>query len=330
MSHRIVITGASGFIGSFLVDEALRLGYDVTAAIRSGSPRTFLADPRIRFVSLAYETPERLVAQLRDLAPDYVIHCAGTTGTKGYAEFEKVNYEYTRNLVDTLNRTGLPIKKFLYMSTLAVYGPGDPVTFAPLSQGMTEQPMTMYAMTKLKAERYIASASTYPFVIVRPTAVYGPRDKDFLAYFKWIKSGFEPHIGTHRQMLSMIYVKDLAEASLALLELPGGAPMYIASDGQAYEEADLGRHIRTVMQKKPFSLRIPLPLLRPLLAVSDTVHGWLGSHPFLSSEKLEEVSAANWLCDSTPLWTALRRSPRYLLHDGIAETAAWYREQGWL
>ncbi len=329
MNKRVLVTGASGFIGSFLVDEALGHGYEVIAAVRPNSSREFLTDARIQFISLDYESPDRLKAQLAGANVDYVVHCAGTTGTKGSGDFEKVNFEYTRNLVDALNEPGFVVRKVLYMSTLAVQGPGAD-TFQPLRVDMKEQPITRYAKSKLKAERYLEEKARFPYVIVRPTAVYGPRDKDFLAYFRWIQRGLEPHIGRHQQMLSMIYVKDLASASVSLLEHAHPSKCYIASDGQSYPETDLGRYIRAILHKRPLSLRIPLTVLRPLISLSDAAHGLLGKHPFLSREKLDEVSAANWLCDSRPLWTELGREPAYLLEAGLKETADWYRKQGWL
>lgn len=330
MKQKILITGASGFIGSFLVDEALRVGYAVTAAVRSSSSREFLTHPNTRFITLDFASADKLTKQLQDEAFEYVIHCAGTTGTKGTGDFETVNFVYTRNLADALIASATPLKRFIYVSTLAVNGPGDPATLKPIKPGDAEKPITAYAESKLKAERYLSALGNFPCVIVRPTAVYGPRDRDFLALFKWIRTGVEPTIGTHRQLLSMIYVKDFAMATLALLQLPVANRLYFASDGCAYEKEDLGRYIRLILQKKTLPVRIPLSLLTLLLALSDAVHQLAGKHPFLSREKLKEVAAANWLCDSSALWKDLSIKPAYLLEEGIRETAEWYRNHGWL
>lgn len=330
MNSKILITGASGFIGSFLVDEALRLGFEVTAGVRAASSREFLTHPDIRLLALKYDSPELLTLQLRDRSFDYVIHCAGTTGTKGSGDFDTVNFAYTRNLADALITAKAPLRRFLYVSTLAVNGPGDPVTMKPIKPGDAERPLTAYAESKLKAERYLTSLTHLPCVIVRPTAVYGPRDRDFLALFKWIRSGIEPYIGQHRQLLSMIYVKDFAVATLALLQLPHANRLYFASDGRSYEKEDLGRYIRMILKKKTLAVHIPLGLLHPLLRISDSVHRVMGKHAFLGSEKLKEIAAANWLCDSSVLWNEISLTPSYLLEDGLRETADWYRTQRWL
>ncbi|MBL7849218.1 MAG: NAD(P)-dependent oxidoreductase [Cyclobacteriaceae bacterium] len=330
MKQKILITGASGFIGSFLVDEALRLGYAVTAAVRPSSSREFLTHPDIRFMTLEYASTELLKKQLQGEAFDYVIHCAGTTGTKGSGDFETVNFVYTRNLADALMAAATPLKRFIYVSTLAVNGPGDSMTMKPIKPGDAEKPITAYAESKLKAERYLSSLGNFPCVIVRPTAVYGPRDRDFLSLFKWIRKGLEPNIGWHRQLLSMIYVKDFAVATLALLQLPTPGRLYFASDGRSYEKEDISRYIRLILNKTAIPVRIPLVLLSGILAVSDVLHHLAGKHPFLSREKLKEVAASNWLCDSSALWKDLSIQPVYLLEDGIRETAEWYRNHGWL
>jgi nucleoside-diphosphate-sugar epimerase len=330
MPKKILITGASGFIGSFLVDEALKRGYDVAAGVREKSSRKFLGDPRLRFLELDYASTESLARLLSSESFDYVIHNAGTTGTKGNGEFQTVNFNYTRHLIDALRECSRPPEKFLFMSSLAVMGPGNPETLEPLRVGDPERPVSAYGQSKLAAERYLVSASPFPFVILRPTAVIGPRDRDFLSLFRWIRRGIQPRVGTHRQKLSMIYVKDLATAALDLIALPQAKSCYIASDTQAYDQEDLGAIISRLMGRRTLHLRVPIPVLRPLINASEAAHRLFGQHPFLSVDKLREIEAANWLCDSSGLWNDLGRKPAYTLEHGLKETWEWYREHGWV
>lgn len=330
MQKKILITGASGFIGSFLVEEALQRGHEVVAGVRATSSREFLTDPRVRVVPLAYTAPSELTRQMKEESFHYVIHNAGTTGTKGSGDFLSANVDNTRNLVDALGASDRLPERFLYISSLAVMGPGNPTTMTPLRINDPERPISSYAQSKLAAERYLVSAARFPVVILRPTAVYGPRDRDFLALFQWIQRGFNPSVGAHRQRLSMIYVKDLAVAAVGLLTLPEARPCYLASDLQAYEKEDLGEIIAGLMGKRVTRLSLPLGILRPVIGLSEIAHRLFGRHPFLGREKLNEVSAANWLCDSSTLWDDLGIKPSYSLERGLKETWEWYKEKGWL
>lgn len=330
MPKKILITGASGFIGSFLVDEALSRGYDVVAGVRRSSSLEFLRDPRIRFLELEYASPDSLARQLGSDSFDYIIHNAGTTGTKGNGDFQTINFTYTRHLVNALRELSRPPEKFLFMSSLAVMGPGHAETLEPLRVGDPERPVSAYAQSKLAAERYLVSACPFPFVILRPTAVFGPRDRDFLSLFRWIRRGIQPRVGTHRQRLSMIYVKDLASAALDLVALPQARTCYLASDTGAYDQEDLGRIISTLMGRRTWRLRVPIPVLRPLITASEAAHRLLGRHPFMGIDKLREIEAANWLCDSSDLWNDLGRKPAYSLELGLKETWEWYTKHGWV
>ncbi len=335
MKQKILITGASGFIGSFLVEEALRQDYEVYAGIRKTSSKTFLQQDAVRFFEIDFSSPDKLKEQFNDHIQthgpfEYVIHNAGATGTKGKREFLTVNYQYTRNLVDALVALEMPAGKFLFVSSLAACGPGNPLTFEPIQLSGHENPISGYGKSKLMAEQYIKSITDFPYLIVKPTAVYGPRDQDFLQLFKMINHGVEPYIGKHKQMISMIYVKDFAVTVLQLLRSSTVNASYIVSDGFDYDKEQLGGLIRGLLNKKTFKFKIPVAPLRVLIAGSAKVHKFFGKNPFLSLEKLDEISESNWLCDSSQLWKELSLTPAYNLEKGLKETADWYKKNGWL
>jgi nucleoside-diphosphate-sugar epimerase len=131
-------------------------------------------------------------------------------------------------------------------------------------------------------------------------------------------------------MLSMIYVTDLAAATLALLTLPCRRTLYLASDGQAYDTEEIGKVIARLLNKKPMQIRLPMAVLQPALLASDAIHRLWGQYPFLSLDKVNEISAANWLCESSGLWKELGRQPVYSLEDGLRETVRWYQSRGYL
>ena len=335
MSKRILITGASGFIGSFLVEEGLRDGYEVYAGIRAGSRRDFLRNEAIRFFHLDLSSPQALERQLKlfdrsEGGFDYVIHNAGITRARKKEDFQLVNDRYTQNLVDALIAVGKLPEKFLFISSLATCGPGDPVDYRPIRPSDTDHPISAYAKSKLAAEKYIRSLPGFPYIIVRPTAVYGPRDKDFLAYFRILGKGIEPYMGRHRQMLSLIYVKDLSRAVFKILSSGRLHASYLVSDGTAYTKEDLGSAIRMILDRQTIKIRLPLAPIRASLFCMEKIYSLLGRVPFLHREKLKEMTAPNWLCDSCELWQELGIHPAYTLEAGLLETANWYKEKGWL
>ena len=193
---RILITGASGFIGGFLVEEALRRGYETWAGVRSTSSRAHLCDGRIRFIDLRYDDPEALTAQIAEFARehgawDYVVHNAGLTKTLDKRAFFRVNAEHTRHLVDALSAAGCPPRKFILMSSLSAYGQGDERTFRPIRLDDPMRPDTAYGKSKMEAERIVRERAAFPYVILRPTGVYGPGERDYYLEMRSVKAGFD-------------------------------------------------------------------------------------------------------------------------------------------
>ena len=206
---KILITGASGFIGGFLVKEALNRGYETWAGVRSTSSRVNLQDERIRFIDLKYSDRESLTAQLADFVRehgpwDYVIHNAGLTKTLDKRNFYRINAQNTANLIEALAASGCKPEKFLLMSSLSSYGRGDEKTFRPISLDDPQLPDTDYGKSKLEAENYLRHQSYFPYVILRPTGVYGPGEKDYFMEIKSVKSGFDFAVGFTPQRITFI------------------------------------------------------------------------------------------------------------------------------
>ncbi len=335
MKNKVLITGASGFIGSFLVEEAFRQGHEVYAGIRKSSSRAYLQDERIHFIELDLSSQEALEKQFAELlkgpgAFDYVVHNAGITFAQGKDDFLRVNYEYTRNLTNALQACGLPLKKFVLISSLAAFGPGHDKTFAPINVSDTQRPISSYGRSKLKAEEHVKSLSDFPYLILNPTGVYGPRDKDFHVFMKLINKGFEPYIGASRQMISVLYVKDLARAVVLSMASSSVRRSYLVSDGAGYDKEDLGTTIRTILGRKTFKIKLPMVPLRWVISVVEKMYLLFGRQPFLNVEELNEISSANWLCESDQVWSDLGTSPEFSLEQGIRETIMWYKENNWL
>lgn len=334
---KILITGASGFIGGFLVKEALRRGYETWAGVRASSSRENLQDERIRFIDLKYNNPEALTAQLTDFARehgawDYVIHNAGLTKTTDKKSFFRINAEYTHHFIEALAAAGCKPKKFLLMSSLSSYGQGDEKTFRPIRLDDPQQPDTAYGKSKLEAENYIRSQSHFPYVILRPTGVYGPGEKDYFMEIKSVKSGLDFAVGAIPQRITFIYVKDLATVAFLALENEAIRNRhYFVADGDVHTDESFARMIQDILGKKRvLHARIPLGLVNIACHCSEWIGKQLNKSMTLNTDKYIILKQRNWICDVTPLQDELNFTPEYPLRKGLEESIEWYRKEGWL
>ena len=334
---KILITGASGFIGGFLVEEALRRGYEVWAGVRASSSRARLKDERIRFIDLRYDDMDALNARLYDFAKEhgawnYVIHNAGLTKTPDKRNFFRVNATYTENLLESLEASGCKPEKFLLMSSLSTYGRGDEKTFRPILLDDPQLPNTAYGESKLEAENYVRQQPYFPYVILRPTGVYGPGEKDYFLDIKSIQSGFSFVSGLTPQRITFIYVKDLATvAFLALENAEIQNKHYFVADGDVYTDESFARMVQDILQKKHvWHARIPMKIVHAACFCSE----WLGrlqkKSMTLNTDKYQILKQRNWICDIAPLQKDLGFTPAYSLRRGLEESIAWYKEKGWL
>lgn len=333
---KILITGAGGFIGSFLVEYALSQGFDTYAGIRSTSSKEYLQDERIKFIDLAYSNKEALKAQLMQLKTtsgsfDYIVHNAGVTKCNNKADFERINYGFTKNFVEALVETGTTPKKFIYMSSLSAWGPGNPDTLQPIQLSDTPRPNTLYGSSKLQAEHFIESVPQFPYLFVRPTGVYGPREKDYFVFNKTMAGGIEPSMGFKTQYLTFIYVRDLVRFVFTALTSPIVNKGYFITDGKVYTGTEYAAIVKKHLGRKhTLKVRIPLSLVKCISSVLDTTCGWFGKSPTLNRDKYKLMSVMNWMCETTPLQTDFSFTALYDLDKGMEESIEWYRKERWL
>ena len=334
---KVLITGASGFIGGFLVEEALKRGYETWAGIRTGSSKKRLQDPRIHFIDLKYNDKAGLVRQLAAFvdeqgAWDYIIHNAGVTKTLHKEDFYQVNAHNTSNFLEALAEAACIPKKFLLMSSLSVVGKGDEVNFRPIDLSIHPAPDTAYGRSKLLAEQYVRKQQAFPYIILRPTGVYGPGEKDYFMEIKSIASGLDFAVGFTPQRITFIYVKDLVcVAFLALEKEEVKNCVYFVADGSVYTDVEFARIIQDILGKKHvFHARIPLSMVHIACRCSEWVGLLTRKVTALNTDKYNILKQRNWICDVTPLQNDLGFIPRYSLREGLQESIAWYRAAGWL
>ncbi len=330
---RILITGASGFIGGHLVADALSRGYEVTAAVRAGSDLSRLQDPRIQLLELRLGQEQALQQALQDAGRfNWVIHNAGVTKALNREDYMEGNLGHTRRLVRALQQSGTIPDKFLFVSSLAALG-AAPAGQAEIREDQIPTPLTHYGESKLEAEHFLSSISSdFPWVVVQPTAVYGPWERDILTFIRLTDKGLEMTIGRTPQRLSFIHAVDVAGAVFSILENKEALHRkFILSDGNAYRTADLGAAVRQALGKKStLKIRVPLGLIRQIATVTETIGRWQNKAVPLNRNKIPELAAENWHCDADPLLKTLQYQPAYDLYGGMADTVQWYRQHGWL
>jgi len=331
----ILITGASGFIGSFLVEEGLKRNYSVFAGIRKTSSRKYLNDSRIRFVEFDFSTTTSLASTLSELKNqnirfDFIIHNAGITKSQKKDDYFRINYLNTRNFIEALLQTGMTPGKFLFISSLAAYGPGDPVTMVPVKLSDEPKPIEIYGKSKLEAEKFIISLHDFPWLILRPTGVYGPRETDYYVFFKTIHSGLEPYIGTRKQILTFIFVKDLVRLAYDALESTIVRKAYFVSDGLEYDSVTFAGITKKHLNKKTFSFTVPAGIVKIIARSLESICSLWGTTPTLNSDKYSVLSSINWKCEVIPLQTDFGFKADYDLDAGVKETLEWYKKEGWL
>jgi nucleoside-diphosphate-sugar epimerase len=328
MRNSVLVTGGSGFIGSRLIEKLVDKDYEVTAILRKTSKRDHLPLEKIKIVEIDLTDFQGILDFFTLNSFDYIIHAAGITKALKKDDYFKYNTQTTKNLIDALQKVSWKPKKFVYISSQAAHGTYKKLQ-RPIKISDIHNPITYYGKSKLLAERYIDEHYRYPYVILEPTSVYGPRDKDFLIVIKLISKGIEGYIGKKPQHISFIYVEDLVDAIILSISLPFTGEYFI-SDGNEYIDEDLGKAVKNTLGKKTVKIRIPVALAYVLAFFSTLFAHIKGKPTAFNLEKMKELKAKNWLCDSTPFFNTFSFSPKYNLDNGIRETIKWYNENNWL
>lgn len=333
---KILITGASGFIGGFLVNEAIKRGYNVWAGVRVGSNKKNLLGKGINFIYLPYENELELADCIKKHVElwgvwDYIIHNAGITKTRNKDEFYKVNSINTKHLLKVLSIYAIP-KKFILMSSLSSYGPKDEIHYTPIKIDDEQTPNTNYGKSKLKAEKYVKQQSNIPYIILKPTGVYGPGEKDYFNEIKSISLGIDCKIGNKTQKLTFIYVKDLAHICFDAIDNEKIINKeYLLSDGNVYTDREFASNIREIIGNKHIlHLTLSECFVHFICIISEILSRLFKFNTMFNTDKYKILKQKNWKCDITPIQQDLGFTPKYLLKDGLKESIAWYKKNGWL
>jgi nucleoside-diphosphate-sugar epimerase len=341
MNAKILITGASGFIGSFIVEEALKRGLETWAAVRGSSSRAFLQDGRIHLIELNLSSEKQLKEQLKGHQFDYVVHAAGVTKCLHKEDFYRINTEGTKNLVRVLLDLKMPLKRFIYISSLSIMGAiREQQPYKEICERDKAQPNTAYGKSKLEAEQWLClqneqlamrNEELFPFVILRPTGVYGPRERDYYMMFKSIQAHSDFAVGFKQQDITFVYVTDVVQAIFLAMEKGVTGRRYFLSDGEVYQSSTFSDLIRRELGN-PWWIRITAPiwLLRVITFCGELTGHLTGKVTALNNDKFHIMKQRNWRCDIAPARQELGYEPQVKLEEGVRRTVKWYKENGWL
>ena len=325
---KALVTGATGFVGSHLVERLVREGLEVVCLVRPTSSLAWLAGLPVQTRVAPLDQAQALAQAVGE--PDVVFHVAGITRARSAADYLAVNAEGTGRLLDALARAGRRPRRVVYVSSLAAAGPTPGAE--PLTEHDEPHPHDGYGASKLAAERIVqAQAARLPATIVRPPAVYGPRDRNFLPLFRTAQRfGLAPIIGGPAKEVSFVHAADLADGlwRAASCEAAAGQTYFVASGTHTFAEvldaleAALGRRLRR--------LRVPKLVARLAGELGELAWSLTGKPQIISRRKVRDMLQERWTCSWAKAERELGYHPSVALRDGMRETAQWYASHGWL
>lgn len=323
MSESVLITGASGFLGYHLLKAALEKDLTVYAAVRKNSQIDHLKELPVKYVYLNYENINELEKVLLDNSIDYIIHAAGVTKAVKQEDYNKINATYSVNLAKAAEISSNRIKKMIFISSLAATGPLSSAN-SIITEETSPTPVTAYGRSKLLAETELSKIDI-PVSILRPTAIYGPRDKDIFIIIKTLNKGLDPYMGNFLQELSFVHAKDVADVAVQSLFL-NKVGTYNISDGNSYSRYKFADTTKKILGKKAIRLHLPMPLIKLIAYLLETANGWVNKPAVINREKLFELAAKNWVCDISKARNELNFNPQYTLESGLKDTIEWYQQ----
>lgn len=325
---KVLLTGASGFIGSFLAETLLKYNYHVRCLLRRSSKLIWLNDLDIECTFGKLDDLETIQRSLQDV--DFVFHAAGITKAISEEDFQLGNVQLTQKLCEAILKGGFKLKRLVHISSQAAAGPSP--TIQPINEETAPNPINLYGKSKLAAEKYVQQfKQEIPSTIIRPPAVYGPRDKDTLQYYKLLKRGIIPNIGGRDKYLSLIYVKDLVAGIIQAAESPKTInQIYFLAMEQPYSWDEFAHIALGLMRKKALKVSIPEIMAQGISRITERIARTIKLNPALNYDRYLQMKPDFWICSAQKAKRDFGFQCTTLLEDGIHETVQWYVKQGWL
>jgi dihydroflavonol-4-reductase len=323
-----LVTGATGFIGSHMVDALLERGCKVHCVVRETSNLQWLDTSRVTLHTGDLHQPDTYKNCFAEV--DYVFHCAGITRANNRHEFLHNNARVGIPFYQSCVEHAKQIKGVVHVSSLAAVGPTRPDQ--KVDEDTPCHPLTYYGKSKLTGEEIaLGYASELPMVVLRPPVVYGEREVNFFTYLRAINWRMAIKIGTAPRALSIIYVKDLVNAMIRAAAAPDpDRNIFFITDGNIYSWDDLANAAMKALEVRAQTVIIPVSLMGFAAMVSEFLAKMRNRIPLLDRQRMIDLRQSSWTASSDRFFDHYSFKPQFDLNQGLKQTCAWYKQQGWL
>ncbi len=323
----VLLTGATGFVGSHVIEAADKFGLQLRALVRKPADATRLRAAGVESVQGALED----AAALREAVSgtNAVLHLAAATKARSPGEYQQANVAGTQAIIDAMLDAAPRPARLIYLSSLAAVGP--PVNGRPVTRDDTPRPLTTYGRTKLAGEKVCeVAADRFQVSILRAPAVYGPRDRDVFQFFRLANRGIVPLPRAATGRVQMIHVRDLARSLLLAATSSAARGVYHVAEARSYDWEEMARMVGQALGKRVRVPRIPTPVIGAAAILSETISGVMGRSTIFNREKADELTVPGWLCETDLARRDFGFEAHIPLQEGFNETANWYKINGWL
>jgi len=327
---KVLVTGATGFIGSHLVDKLLEKNYSVIATIRKTSSLQWLINKPIQLVEASLNDKSQLLEIVKDV--DYVYNVAGVIAAKSYEDFLKANKDGAKNLIESVYEVNPNIKRFIHISSQAAAGPATSLD-KPVKESDQCHPITSYGKSKKESEDVVLSfKDKLPVTIVRPPSVYGPRDPAIRDIFRIGKMGLGPLMGFNDKYVSLIHCDDLVRGIIMAGESEKAkGEVYFITSKEFYNWPQIMDVLKQALGKKFFiKIRFPHPLVLAAGSISEFFGNFSKKPPVFDKEKAIDFIQDYWICSPEKAKNDIGFESQIDLQSGFNETAKWYIENKWI
>lgn len=325
---KTLVTGGTGFIGSHLIEKLCSKNIEVKCIAKDNLNSNQLSNLKVEFINGDLSNgglPETLLEDV-----NVVYHVAGVTHAKNKNEYYNGNYLATKELIKFCINSNYKIDRFIYVSSLTAVGPS--LSGSEVNENTPYHPVSDYGLSKMMAEYEILKyRNKIPITIVRPSAVYGPRERDMYKYMKSIKNGIQLLIGYNKKYVNLIYIEDLVDGIIKAAEnINAEDEIYFLGSQTSYPNEDIGNTIASILNKNPLNIHLPHCMIFCVCGLEELFGKLFNKQVFLNIQKARELIQNNWACSIEKAKVQLGFNPHVSLYEGFLNTFTWYKKMGWL